>query len=412
MLALVDGVPRTLRLDQFVTHWIDAPDRGHPAAHPLPPAQGRGARPHPARLPQGARRARRGHRADPARRRPSRTRATGLMELLDIDEIQATAILDMQLRRLAALERQKIIDEYDRARGEDRRLQGHPGQARRASAPIVARRARRDRRQVRRRAAHRGSSPADGDVHRRGPHRRGGRGRHHHRGRLRQAHQVRPVPLAAPRRQGRARRGAAAGRRRRALLRHDHPPLDPVLHQPGPRLPREGVRAARGRPRRQGPARRQPAGVPAGRADRPGAGDPRTTSGAVPACWPPGRAGEEDPADRVRLQPHRRDHRDQPARRRRADRRAARGRRPTTCCWCPRKGSRCGSRADDAAAARWAGPPPGSSACGSAATTRCWRWTSCARTRTWSRSPTAGTPSARRSTSGRPRAAAISACGR
>ena len=33
------------------------------------------------------------------------------MELLDVDEIQATAILDMQLRRLAALERQKIIDE-------------------------------------------------------------------------------------------------------------------------------------------------------------------------------------------------------------------------------------------------------------------------------------------------------------
>src|SRR6185312_15911738 len=36
---------------------------------------------------------------------------TGLMALLDIDEIQATAILDMQLRRLAALERQKIVDE-------------------------------------------------------------------------------------------------------------------------------------------------------------------------------------------------------------------------------------------------------------------------------------------------------------
>jgi DNA gyrase subunit A len=33
------------------------------------------------------------------------------MELLDIDEIQAVAILDMQLRRLAALERQRTIDE-------------------------------------------------------------------------------------------------------------------------------------------------------------------------------------------------------------------------------------------------------------------------------------------------------------
>ncbi len=39
------------------------------------------------------------------------------MELLDIDELQATAILDMQLRRLAALQRQKIIDDLadDRA---------------------------------------------------------------------------------------------------------------------------------------------------------------------------------------------------------------------------------------------------------------------------------------------------------
>src|SRR5260370_33914817 len=37
---------------------------------------------------------------------------TGLMELLEIDEIQARAILDMQLRKLAALERQQLIDEY------------------------------------------------------------------------------------------------------------------------------------------------------------------------------------------------------------------------------------------------------------------------------------------------------------
>ena len=42
----------------------------------------------------------------------------GLMQLLDIDEVQATAILDMQLRRLAALERQRIIDEHDRIAAE------------------------------------------------------------------------------------------------------------------------------------------------------------------------------------------------------------------------------------------------------------------------------------------------------
>ncbi len=35
------------------------------------------------------------------------------MDLLDIDEIQARAILDMQLRKLAALERQQLVDEYE-----------------------------------------------------------------------------------------------------------------------------------------------------------------------------------------------------------------------------------------------------------------------------------------------------------
>ena len=68
MLALVDGVPRTLALDAFIRHWIDAPDRGHRPAHPLPAAQGRGARAHPARAAQGARPHRRGHRADPGQR--------------------------------------------------------------------------------------------------------------------------------------------------------------------------------------------------------------------------------------------------------------------------------------------------------------------------------------------------------
>ena len=76
MLALVDGVPRTLRLDQFVRHYVDAPARGHRPAHPLPAAQGRGAGAHPAGVPQGARPARRGDRADPGqrvgRRRPRR----------------------------------------------------------------------------------------------------------------------------------------------------------------------------------------------------------------------------------------------------------------------------------------------------------------------------------------------------
>ena len=46
MLALVDGVPRTLRLDQMIRYWVDAPDRGHRPAHPVPAAQGPGAATH------------------------------------------------------------------------------------------------------------------------------------------------------------------------------------------------------------------------------------------------------------------------------------------------------------------------------------------------------------------------------
>ena len=40
----------------------------------------------------------------------ARTR-TGSATTTDVDEVQANAILEMQLRRLAALERQKIIDQ-------------------------------------------------------------------------------------------------------------------------------------------------------------------------------------------------------------------------------------------------------------------------------------------------------------
>ena len=110
MLALVDGVPRTLSLDAFVTYWI---------SHQIEVIQRRTAY----RLKKAEERAHilRGYlKALDAldevialiRRSPTVEDArVGLMELLDIDEIQATAILDMQLRRLAALERQKILDE-------------------------------------------------------------------------------------------------------------------------------------------------------------------------------------------------------------------------------------------------------------------------------------------------------------
>lgn len=109
MLALVDGVPRTLSVDLFITHWID---------HQIEVIQRRTRY----RLREAEKQAHiyRGYvKALDAldevialiRRSPDVDEARqGLISLLDIDEVQAQAILDMQLRRLAALERQKIID--------------------------------------------------------------------------------------------------------------------------------------------------------------------------------------------------------------------------------------------------------------------------------------------------------------
>ncbi|MBA4021351.1 MAG: DNA gyrase subunit A [Gordonia sp.] len=110
MLSIVDGVPRTLRLDQmiryYVEHQIDVIIRR--TRYRLRKAEER------AHILRGLVKAldaldevialiRRSQTVDIAR--------TGLIDLLDVDEIQADAILAMQLRRLAALERQKIVDE-------------------------------------------------------------------------------------------------------------------------------------------------------------------------------------------------------------------------------------------------------------------------------------------------------------
>ncbi|KAA5836216.1 DNA gyrase subunit A [Saccharopolyspora hirsuta] len=110
MLALVDGVPRTLRLDQviryYVKHQVEVIVRrtkfrlkkAEERAHIL-----RGLVKALDMLDEVIALIRRSPTVDDAR--------TGLIELLDVDEIQANAILEMQLRRLAALERQKIIDQ-------------------------------------------------------------------------------------------------------------------------------------------------------------------------------------------------------------------------------------------------------------------------------------------------------------
>ncbi|CAM2880317.1 MULTISPECIES: DNA gyrase subunit A [Streptomyces] len=112
MLALVEGVPRTLSLDAFIRHWVahqidvivrrtrfrlrKAEERAHILRGLLKALDA---------IDEVIALIRRSQTVDVARE--------GLMGLLQIDEIQANAILEMQLRRLAALERQKITAEHD-----------------------------------------------------------------------------------------------------------------------------------------------------------------------------------------------------------------------------------------------------------------------------------------------------------
>ena len=112
MLALVDGVPRTLRIDEFIRYYIE-----HQVEVIVRRTKYRlQEREKRAHILRGYLKALDALDAVIALIRASRTpeeARTGLMKLLDVDEIQANAILDMQLRRIAALERQKINDEYE-----------------------------------------------------------------------------------------------------------------------------------------------------------------------------------------------------------------------------------------------------------------------------------------------------------
>ena len=133
MLSVVDGVPRTLRLDEmvryYVAHQVDVIVRrtryrlrkAEERAHVL-----RGYAKALDRLDDVIALIRASESADAARE--------GLIALLEIDDVQALAILDMQLRRLAALERQRILDELSEREAEIADLQailGDPARQRR-----------------------------------------------------------------------------------------------------------------------------------------------------------------------------------------------------------------------------------------------------------------------------------------
>lgn len=111
MLALVDGVPRTLSIDGFISNWVKhqlevivrrtnfrlkrAQERLHILQGYLMALDA---------LDAVIATIRKSPTVDEAR--------SALMELLGVDEVQADAILALQLRRLAALERKKILDEH------------------------------------------------------------------------------------------------------------------------------------------------------------------------------------------------------------------------------------------------------------------------------------------------------------
>jgi DNA gyrase subunit A len=117
MLSIVDGVPRTLRLDQLLRHYVNHQldvivrrttyrlRKANERAHIL-----RGLVKALDALDEVIALIRASETVDVAKQ--------GLIELLDIDEIQAQAILDMQLRRLAALERQRIVDDLAKIEAE------------------------------------------------------------------------------------------------------------------------------------------------------------------------------------------------------------------------------------------------------------------------------------------------------
>lgn len=112
MLALVDGVPRTLSLDAFVRHWVkhqldvierrtrylkrEAEERDHILQGLLKALDA---------IEEVIRLIRSSQGREDARPK--------LMEFLDIDQVQADAILSMQLVRLANMETQKILDEHN-----------------------------------------------------------------------------------------------------------------------------------------------------------------------------------------------------------------------------------------------------------------------------------------------------------
>ncbi len=248
ILALVDGVPRLLSLDQRDPRLRQPPDRCGDPAHPVPPAQGAGARAHRRRSREGARDDRRDHRAHQEGRR-RRDRACGAHE-------EAVRVLRhpgrLHPRHAAAAvdpaRGQEAPRRAGRAPGDDQGARGDPEEQDEAPQGDQGR-APRAEEEVRRRSADAAHRRHGRDRHPRHDRGRRGRGRPHEQG-LHQDGRGRRVPPAEP--GGSWRQGESGPRRRlRRQAAHHHGALVPaaVLE------PRQGVPAPRARDPDEGPHR-------------------------------------------------------------------------------------------------------------------------------------------------------------
>lgn len=297
MLALVDDVPRTLRIDQFVRFWVNHQIEviQRRTAYRLADAEAK------AHLDRGLVAAlnmldevialiRASRQVEDARE--------GLKSLLGIDDDQANYILEQQLRRLASMEIQKIVDrlaEMERLIADYKDILATPERQRKIVSAELQDITDRYGEERRTRIIRADGDLSDEDLipdedmvvtitH-------GG-----------YAKRTRADQYRLQKRGGKGVRGVPAGRRRGGSpVHHDLSPLAVVLHQLRSGLPHKGLGVARGRTRRQGRSRRGPVELPAGREDRPGADHPLVRGRPLPAARHQAGAGEEERADGVRL---------------------------------------------------------------------------------------------------------------
>ena len=252
MVALVDGVPRTLSLRELIHHYVDHQRevvtrrtqyelrRAEARAHIL-----EGLLVALDNLDAVIKLIRASTDPDAAR--------DGLIEQFELSREQAQAILDMRLQRLTALEADKVRAEHADLMERIGELRAILGDEARVMAPGQGG-AGRNRRGLRRRAPHR-TGPLRGRRRDRGHDRRPADGDLADRLRLRQAAAAGHLPPAAPRRRRRDGDEPQRGRLHRPPPHLLDPRLPALLHQPRQGLPAQGLRAAGGLAQRRKAAR-------------------------------------------------------------------------------------------------------------------------------------------------------------